>query len=88
MILEIIKRGKKYRVSGYFQGKRIRASLGTANVSNADVWKEKIKRALESGSDSPLWPELQRFASTADFSHARQVRWVRRKNGAHSSLVD
>jgi hypothetical protein len=67
------KRGKKYRVSGYFQGKRIRASLGTASVSSADVWKEKIKRALESGADSPLWPELQRLLPPQTFRMLARV---------------
>lgn len=67
MILEIKKRGTKYRISGYFQGKRIRASLGTANVGNADVWKEKIKRAVESGPDCLLWPELKRLLPPQTF---------------------
>lgn len=67
MILEIKKRGTKYRISGYFQGKRIRASLGTANAGNADVWKEKIKRAVESGPDCMLWPELKRLLPPQTF---------------------
>ncbi len=67
MILEITKRGRRYRINGYFQGKRIRASLGTANGGNADAWKEKVRRALESGPDCPIWPELQRLLPPQTF---------------------
>jgi len=82
MILEIKKRDRKYRVDGYFQGRRIRASLGTANAGNADAWKEKIKRALESGADCPLWPELQRLLPPQTFRALSQAVGYEEKKAA------
>jgi hypothetical protein len=61
MKLEVVHRGRKRRIDGYVEGKRLRLSLGTANDATADTWKNKIERAIQGGADSPLWPELKRF---------------------------
>jgi integrase len=58
MKLEVMQRGKRQRLEGYVAGRRLRLSLGTANGATAEIWKNKIKRALEGGRDSTLWPEL------------------------------
>ncbi len=67
MKLEVIHRGSKRRIDGYILGKRLRLSLGTANDSTADTWKNKIERALQGGAASPLWPELKRFLPPQTF---------------------
>jgi integrase len=67
MKFEVIHRGRKRRIDGYVLGKRLRLSLGTANDSTADAWKNKIERALQGGANSPLWPELKRFLPPQTF---------------------
>jgi integrase len=58
MKLEVVHRGKRLRLEGYVAGRRLRLSLGTHNSATAEIWKNKVARALEGGRDSTLWPEL------------------------------
>lgn len=67
MKLEVVHRGRQYRIDGYVDGRRVRLSLGTANDATADRWKDKIERAIQGGVESPLWPELKRFLPPQTF---------------------
>ena len=73
MKFTVIHRGRMRRLDGYILGKRLRVSLGTANDSTADAWKNKIERALHSGTDSPLWPELKRFLPPQTFRSLAEI---------------
>jgi integrase len=59
MKLDVVHRGKRLRMEGYVSGRRLRLSLGTASGATAEVWKNKIGRALEGGRVSTLWAELK-----------------------------
>jgi integrase len=67
MKLCIVKRGKKYQISGSSSGKRIRISLGTANESCAADTKRNIENAITRGNDSQFWPELRRILPPQSF---------------------
>ncbi|HXM95764.1 MAG TPA: site-specific integrase [Candidatus Dormibacteraeota bacterium] len=73
MKLEVIHRGKRFRIAGYVMGRRLRLSLGTASHITADTWKNKIERALQAGADSPLWPELKRFLPPQTFRALAEI---------------
>jgi integrase len=67
MRLEVVHRGKRMRLDGYVSGRRLRLSLGTANSATAETWKNRIERALQGGSESPLWGELKVFLPPQTF---------------------
>jgi integrase len=66
-MLTIRKRGRVFWSDGLVQGIRIRRPLGTRNHDAAHRIIGKIERALAEGTESDLWPELQRFLPEQTF---------------------